>query len=175
MNDGRRGRVGFTLIEILIVISIIGVIAAIAIDQFQRFQLKSKSAEGKINLAAIRTAQTSYYSEFDEFTAAAANPAVIPGSGKAVLDLANPGFTTLGSVPTSNVYFSYSAAVSADGTGVTLEAAADLDDDLVPQILGYVQVDRTGTRVPPLQGCDVAALAENEVAPCNTAFGRSIF
>ena len=122
MNDGRRGRVGFTLIEILIVISIIGVIAAIAIDQFQRFQLKSKSAEGKINLAAIRTAQTSYYSEFDEFT-----------------------------------------------------AAADLDDDLVPQILGYVQVDRTGTRVPPLQDCNVAALAENEVAPCNTAFGRSIF
>ena len=63
MNDGRRGSVGFTLIEVMIVIAIIGVIASIAIDQFQRFQLKSKSAEGKINLAAIRTAEMSYYSE----------------------------------------------------------------------------------------------------------------
>ena len=175
MNDGRRGSVGFTLIEVMIVIAIIGVIASIAIDQFQRFQLKSKSAEGKINLAAIRTAQMSYYSEYDPFTAATPNPAVIPGSSKGVFDLANPGFATLGFSPTSNVYFSYSAAVSADGTGVTLEAAADLDDDLEPQILGYVQVDRTGTRVSPLQGCNVAALAENEVAPCSTSFGRSIF
>ena len=42
-------------------------------------------------------------------------------------------------------------------------------------ILGYVQLDRAGTPPASLQGCNVAALAENQVAPCNIAFGRSIF
>ncbi len=107
--------------------------------------------------------------------AAAPNPAVIPGGSKAVFDLANPGFTTIGFVPTGEVYFSYSAAVSADGIGVTLEAAADLDNDLVPQFWGYVQFDSAGAPVPPVQGCNVAALTENQVAPCDTTFGQSIF
>jgi type IV pilus assembly protein PilA len=53
---------GFTLIELMIVVAIIGILAAIAIPNFLRFQLKAKSSEGKTNLAAIRTAEQSYYS-----------------------------------------------------------------------------------------------------------------
>ena len=68
----RKG--GFTLIELMIVVAIIGILAAIAIPNFLRFQLKAKSSEGKTNLAAIRTAEESYYSEFGTYVSALASP-----------------------------------------------------------------------------------------------------
>ncbi len=71
MNKLNNQRGGFTLIELMIVVAIIGILAAIAIPNFLRFQLKAKSSEGKTNLAAIRTAEMSYYSEFGTFVAPA--------------------------------------------------------------------------------------------------------
>ena len=59
----KKSTKGFTLIELMIVVAIIGILAAIAIPNFLRFQLKSKSSEGKVNLAAIRTAEESYLAE----------------------------------------------------------------------------------------------------------------
>ena len=89
----RKG--GFTLIELMIVVAIIGILAAIAIPNFLRFQLKAKSSEGKTNLAAIRTAEESYYSEFGNYVSSSASPAVY-GLNKKVaffnVDLANAGF-----------------------------------------------------------------------------------
>ena len=64
----RRG--GFTLIELMIVVAIIGILAAIAIPNFLRFQLKAKSSEGKTNLAAIRTAEESYFAEYGNYISA---------------------------------------------------------------------------------------------------------
>ena len=72
----RKG--GFTLIELMIVVAIIGILAAIAIPNFLRFQLKAKSSEGKTNLAAIRTAEESYYSEFGVYVSALASPRRLP-------------------------------------------------------------------------------------------------
>ena len=66
----RKSKKGFTLIELMIVVAIIGILAAIAIPNFLRFQLKSKSSEGKVNIAAIRTAEESYLAEFGNYVAA---------------------------------------------------------------------------------------------------------
>ena len=118
----RKG--GFTLIELMIVVAIIGILAAIAIPNFLRFQLKAKSSEGKTNLAAIRTAEQSYYSEFGVYVSADVSPAGAPGSAKRAFvprreqRLAPArGLHTLGWSPEGNVYFSYAVGTGAAGTG----------------------------------------------------------
>ncbi|WP_414645174.1 type IV pilin protein, partial [Candidatus Deferrimicrobium sp.] len=56
MLRGKKGKKGFTLIELMIVVAIIGILAAIAIPNFLRFQAKSKQSEAKTNLGGIFTA-----------------------------------------------------------------------------------------------------------------------
>ena len=73
MNKLNNQRGGFTLIELMIVVAIIGILAAIAIPNFLRFQLKAKSSEGKVNLAAIRTAEESYFAEYGGYVSAEAS------------------------------------------------------------------------------------------------------
>src|SRR5262250_3352949 len=57
MLSNLKRREGFTLIELMIVVAII------AIPNFIKFQLRSKAGEAKVNLAAIRTAEESYFAE----------------------------------------------------------------------------------------------------------------
>ena len=112
----RKAKKGFTLIELMIVVAIIGILAAIAIPNFLRFQLKSKSSEGKVNIAAIRTAEESYLAEFGVYVAAVAIPtAGVPGSQKAVFDTPTAGqdFDKLGWTPEGNVFFQYAVAYAS--------------------------------------------------------------
>ncbi len=103
----RKSNKGFTLIELMIVVAIIGILAAIAIPNFLRFQLKSKSSEGKVNIAAIRTAEESYLAEFGAYVDATASPTMAdPGASK-VTFADNGGFDTLGWSPEGRVFFQY--------------------------------------------------------------------
>ena len=82
MSSTIRRRKGFTLIELMIVVAIIGILAAIAIPNFLRFQLKAKSSEGKTNLAAIRTAEESYFAEYGAYVSADPSPAAVDDNQK---------------------------------------------------------------------------------------------
>ena len=83
MRTVTRGEEGFTLVELMIVIAIIGVLAAIAIPSFLSYQLKSKTAEAKTNLSAIKTASLSFQAERSCFLSVQGQgwPGTIPING----------------------------------------------------------------------------------------------
>jgi type IV pilus assembly protein PilA len=182
----RKSNKGFTLIELMIVVAIIGILAAIAIPNFMRFQLKSKSSEGKVNIAAIRTAQESYLAEFGSYVPAAASPLAFPGVSKQLYaNVAGPnsGFDQLGWSPEGRVFFQYEAAATL-GSSYTITARADIDGDGVPQVWGYVKPNNLGLGETTTMGaCTTAGVASPDpairlfstVGPCVTSHGQSVF
>jgi len=187
----RKSNKGFTLIELMIVVAIIGILAAIAIPNFLRFQLKSKSSEGKVNIAAIRTAQESYMAEFGTYvTTAASNPlAASVGTTKTpfltTAALAGIDFDLLGWAPEGSVFFSYNTVAVAAPAAYTIEATADIDGDTTLQSWGYVKevgVTGAGTALGQCVAAGVAGGAVpatqtelNTVGPCVSGHGQSIF
>ena len=173
----RKG--GFTLIELMIVVAIIGILAAIAIPNFLRFQLKAKSSEGKTNIAAIRTAEESFFAEFNRYVSADASPATIGDNVKVTFtDAGSVGanFATMGWDPEGEVFFNYAVQI---GTGNTYNATAAANIDAVAnaQLWGY----RRGAVAGKSHGttpaaCTVAQpVKPTTVSPCDAVSGQSVF
>ena len=171
----RRG--GFTLIELMIVVAIIGILAAIAIPNFLRFQLKAKSSEGKTNLAAIRTAEESYFAEYGVYVSADPSPLATGHNLKVpFVNEMGPGlgFDRLGWAPEGEVYFNYSVAANAAGSQFTAAAVADIDDDTVGQTWGY----KKGVEAAKAHAdgtCNEVNLTPETVGPCELSSGQSVF
>ena len=126
-----KSQKGFTLIELMIVVAIIGILAAIAIPNFLTYQLKSRQAEAKTNLQAIKTSEIAFQAERGCYlgiaveagqpAAGAAKTAAWPwGTGQAATAPVATGwctaagvggtsgvFTDIGFVATGNVMYVY--------------------------------------------------------------------
>jgi type IV pilus assembly protein PilA len=171
-----RPRTGFTLIELMIVVSIVGLLSSVAIPNYMRFQMKTKSTEAKTSLAAIRTAEESYFAEYGRYAPASPKAVAIPGSVKAIFSTTNVGFRRIGFAPEGKVYFSYAIAVpAASPTGFSADAGADLDRNGVYQYWAFVKQEQDGSRIAGLVGCDVTGVVPEEVTPCTPQSGQSVF
>ena len=168
-------RRGFTLIELMLVVALIGLISSIAIPNFLAYQLRAKTSEAKTNLSGISISETSYYATTGTYLAAAAEPAVIPGSTPVAFNSMAPGFESLGWRPDGMVFFTYGIAVTPDGTGFTADAAADIDANGFIQTWAYVHPSVAGVRAPGAAGCDSAFPPALDIAGCDFQSGKSTY
>jgi type IV pilus assembly protein PilA len=187
VSSQQRNKRGFSLIELMIVVSILGILAAVAIPNFVLFQLRSKTGEAKTNLAAIRTAEEGYFSEFGTYVAAPGWTPALASTRKQAWPSPAPGFDTVGWSPEGAVFFRYE--ISASGAGAVLvdfEAGArgDLDGDGNSSSFGYVHPRPGQLTVGAAGACPVTGAYNpgtglndllNAVGPCDAQSGQSLF
>lgn len=150
MRKLRTRRGGFTLIELMIVVAIIGILAAIAIPNFLKFQLRSKTGEAKTNIAAIRTAEESYFAEYGVFVDAADYPGAVTPAKQEWLPAAGNGFDTMGWSPEGEVFYSYAVLRGgANNTAYSIGAYGDLDGGGNNSDFGYIHPDPADVAVAP--------------------------
>ena len=63
-------RKGFTLLELVVVVIILGILATLGFTQYTKMVEKGRTAEAKMILGQIRTAQVAYNQQFGGFTTA---------------------------------------------------------------------------------------------------------
>ncbi len=67
---------GFTLLELIVVIIILGILATLGFTQYAKVVEKGRTAEAKMILGQLRTAEVAYNQEYGAYTATIANLAV---------------------------------------------------------------------------------------------------
>lgn len=67
LSKRKRGKGGFTLIELMIVVIIVGILAAAAVPVYTSYVKRAYLTEAEASLGAIRTAQVAYKAETGVF------------------------------------------------------------------------------------------------------------
>jgi len=69
-------RKGFTLLELVVVVIILGILATLGFTQYTKMVERGRTAEAKMILGQIRTAQTAYTQQYGGYTTDIASLAV---------------------------------------------------------------------------------------------------
>jgi len=145
-----KSQKGFTLIELMIVVAIIGILAAIAIPNFLTYQLKSRQAEAKTNLQAIKTSEVAFQAERGCYIGIGAEGVVAPAAGTKSI----PFTWGTGVAPTAP------GALWCQAAGVFGGTFADIGFKATGNVMYRYGVDSTLVAAPglytPLTSCPVA-------------------
>jgi len=109
----RRCSRGFTLIELMIVVAIIGILATISIHLFHTMRERGFVASMKSDAAQIRTAQESYFTEKNTYTA---NVADLTGYGVNQLSSTNSASIQ----PVTDISANFRVTISSTSTAKTV-------------------------------------------------------
>ena len=60
----KKQLLGFTLIELMVVVSLIGILSAIAVPNYKKYSAKSRTAEAKLILSSVYTAETGAFNNY---------------------------------------------------------------------------------------------------------------
>lgn len=134
----RRGKSGFTLVELLVVIVVLAILAAIVLPKFMSSSKRSQESALKSDLKLIRNAvdlfrtDTGLYPKTAADLAATAAPAKGLGADAAEADITatdwhGPYLQELPTDPISKAAFTYSTTAGTVGNVTSSAAGASLD------------------------------------------------
>lgn len=127
----RRGRAGFTFVELLVTITIVGLLSSIAVPKFRAMKQRAQATNVLGDLQVVRVAVLSYYADHRQFPDDAA-AGTAPADMEKYLPL---GFSFSRDTWSMDYDIAPGAGVNGDLVSVS---AATLDEDLGASVMAML-------------------------------------